>query len=295
MAQTIDQSLVHKLVEEFHLLRRMLQHIVYHIFQHALRQHHVIGQICEGDLRLNHPEFRRVTGSVGVLRPEGRSKGVDVLEGHGEGLAVQLAAHRQVRRFSEEVLGEVHRAVLGLGYIAKIHRGNLEHLSGTLTVTAGNQRCVHIDKIPLLEKFVDRVGDQRAHPEHRLEGVGAGAQMADGPQILERVALLLQRVIRCGRSLHHHLGGLDLEGLLCLGRQRYHSGHDNRGTHVQFADGGKIIEFISVNDLQRFKERTVAQHHETECLGIPDAPHPAADGHFLAGIFLLMMIQISHV
>ena len=88
MIQTIQQPFVDKGVEEIHLLRRFLQHVTDDVFQHALRQRHVIVQIRKGNLRLNHPELRRVAGGVGILRTESRAKGVDIAESLGIGLTV---------------------------------------------------------------------------------------------------------------------------------------------------------------------------------------------------------------
>ena len=43
--QTVDQSLIHKGIEEVHLFRRMLQHIADKVLDHVLCQAHVIIQI----------------------------------------------------------------------------------------------------------------------------------------------------------------------------------------------------------------------------------------------------------
>ncbi len=59
-------------------------------------------------------------GSVGVLGPECRSKGIDILESHGIGLAVKLAAYRKVGGLVEEVLAEVHPALWVFGNIVEV-------------------------------------------------------------------------------------------------------------------------------------------------------------------------------
>ena len=38
-----------------------------------------------------------------------------------------------------------------------------------------------INKALLLEIFMDRIGDQGTDTEHRLERIGPGAQMGNGP------------------------------------------------------------------------------------------------------------------
>ena len=155
----------------------MLQHIVDHIFQHCLRQIHIILQICKCHLRLDHPEFCRVAGRIGILSTEGRSKSINIFKCHRVGLSVELSADRQIGRFSKEILLIIHTAILGARDLVQIHRRHLEHLTGSFAVTSCNDRCVHIDKVTLLEKFVDRIGNQGAHAEHCLKGIGSRTQM----------------------------------------------------------------------------------------------------------------------
>ncbi len=159
----------------------MLQHVADDILQHTLRQHHVVFQIGKGNLRLNHPELCRMAGRIGILRAEGRAKGVDILKGHRVSLPIELAADRQVGRLAKEILGKIHTALCILGHILQIEGRHLEHLPSALAVAPGNQRRMHIDKIPFLEKFVDGIRNQGTHPEYSLKGIRAGAQMGNRP------------------------------------------------------------------------------------------------------------------
>ena len=88
MLQTIDQAFIHERIKEVHLLRRIFQHITDHIFQHAFCQHHIIFQISKSHLRLYHPEFCRMTGGIGILSAESRTKGIDIPERLGKGLTI---------------------------------------------------------------------------------------------------------------------------------------------------------------------------------------------------------------
>ena len=97
----------------------MLQHIGDDVFDHVLGQAHVVLEVGEGNLGLDHPELGGVAGGVGVFGAEGGSEGVDVAEGHGEGLAVELAGDGEVGGLVEEILGEVHLAVLGAGEVVE--------------------------------------------------------------------------------------------------------------------------------------------------------------------------------
>mmetsp|Transcript_188 Transcript_188/g.472 ORF Transcript_188/g.472 Transcript_188/m.472 type:complete len:424 (-) Transcript_188:333-1604(-) len=73
---------------------------------------HIVLERAEGHLRLNHPEFCQVSSGVGILRPERGAKRVDVGQAAGIILPVELTRDRQVRRFSEKVLGVVDGPIL---------------------------------------------------------------------------------------------------------------------------------------------------------------------------------------
>ena len=83
MVQPLDEPLVHKLVKEIHLLRRVLQHIADHMLEHCLRDYHVVRQVRKRHLRLNHPELRRMSGRIGIFRPESRTECIYVLKRKG--------------------------------------------------------------------------------------------------------------------------------------------------------------------------------------------------------------------
>ena len=55
--ESLDQSLVYKVIEKLHLGRRVLEHVVYDVLEHALGELHVILKICKSYLRLDHPEL----------------------------------------------------------------------------------------------------------------------------------------------------------------------------------------------------------------------------------------------
>ena len=132
-----------------------------------------------------------MTGGVGILGTESRSESIYVLECKSISLYIQLSAYGQVYRLTEEVLGVIHFAVFCLRYIVHIQSGHLEHLTGTLTVTAGDQRSMHIDKSSLHEEGMDRISDQGSDTEHCLESIGTCSQMRDGTQILKGMTLFL--------------------------------------------------------------------------------------------------------
>jgi hypothetical protein len=199
MLQPLDETLVHELVEEGHLVGAALHGAADDELNHGLGHIHVALEVGEGHLRLDHPELRRVALGVGVLRPEGGAEGVDVAEGHGEVLRVELAGDREVGGLAEEVLGVVHGAVVLPGRVGDVQRGDLEHLTGALAVAGGDDGGVNVDKAAALEELMDGVGRHAPHPEGGGEQVRPGPEMLDGAQILHRVALFLQGVVRRGR------------------------------------------------------------------------------------------------
>ena len=290
-----DQPLVHELVEKCHFLRRVFQDITDDVFQHAFRQNHIVLQIREAHLRLDHPELRRMTGGVGIFRPEGGAEGINVAEGKGIGFRVKLSAHRQVGGLSEEILAVVHLSVLCLRDIFQIQRGHLEHFSRALTVASRDQRSMHIDKASFLEKAVDGVSRKGADTEYRLKGVGSCAQMGNGAQIFEAVALLLKRIIGRGSALNDNLLRLHLKRLLRSGRLHDGSGYDYRSTHADFGDGREIGKLIGINHLKRLKKAAVIHDKESKGFGIPVASHPASDCHFFSRIAFLFSEQILNV
>ena len=62
--ESLDQSLVHERVEESHLFRRVVENVADDIFQHRLRDVHIVRKIRKRHFRLDHPEFSRMARRV---------------------------------------------------------------------------------------------------------------------------------------------------------------------------------------------------------------------------------------
>ena len=278
--QPLQQTLVEELVEEGHLVRALLQHIADHILHHGFGVIHVIGQIRKGHLGLDHPELGGVAGGVGILGAEGGAEGVDLTEGQRHGLALQLTGHGQVGAAAEEILAEIHLAVLGAGQVVQVQSGHAEHLAGALTVGTGDQWGVHIHKAVLLEELVDGISRGAAHTERRRKGVGAGTQMGHGAQKFHAVALFLQGIIGGAYVQQLHAVGVDLQRLLGAGGQ-YHTAHNlHAGAHAGLGHVLVVFQLGSLeHDLQVLEAGAVAQLNEADVLGIPHGLGPAAHGH----------------
>ena len=93
-----EDVLVDAVVEELHVLGAAFQHVADDALEERLGQGHVVVQVEEGHLRLDHPELGQVARRVGVLGPEGRPERVDLAQRAGEDFRLQLAADGQVGR-----------------------------------------------------------------------------------------------------------------------------------------------------------------------------------------------------
>ena len=226
---------------------------------------------------------------VGILGAERGAEGVNVAERHSEVLGVELAGDGQARLLAEEVLAVVDLAVLRAGRVLKVERRHLEHLARALAVGAGDDGGVDVDEAAALEELVHGIGRRAANAEGRGEEVRARAQVLDGAQVFDAVALFLQGIVGRRHTLDLDLRCLDLERLLGLGRQHDRAAHDQRGADVLRGDLLIIGKRICVHhDLQIAEARAVIQLDESEGLHIADGLRPAAYGDACAAVLLFV-------
>lgn len=209
---------------------------------------------------------------------EGGTEGVDISEGHGEVLGVELAGDGQAHVLAEEVLSPVDGAVLGAGRIRHVESRDAEHLARALAVGAGEQRRVDVDEAAALEELVYRRRRDAADAEHGGEQVRPRPEMLDGAQEFHAVALLLQRVIRRGGALHRYFRSLELKGLLGLGREHERALDYKSRAHVLPRD---LVVIGQIPPLEHYLQALVAgavvELDEAEILHVPYCPDPAAD------------------
>ena len=283
VVQPLEQALVDESVEELHLLRAAFEHRVDDVLDHRLGRVHIVIEIGKGHLRLDHPEFGRVALGIGDLGAEGGAEGVDVAEGEGKVLGVELAGDREVRGLAEEVLAVVHRAVFFQRQVVEIQRRHAEHLARALGVGAGDDRRLGIDEAAALEKFMHGPRRDAAHAEDRGKQVRTRAQMLDRAQKFDAVALFLQRIVRRGHALDGDLVGLEFEGLLGLGREDERSPHDQGSANVLACDLIVIVQSAPLeDDLQRLEAAAVVELGKAEVLHVAHGPDPAAYGDLAA-------------
>ena len=89
-----------------------------------------------------------MTARVGILRTEGRTKGIHITERHGKRFDMQLSGNRQKCFLPKEIL-----LIIGI-----ISGCRLKHFTGTLTIISRNDRCMYVYKALILEKFMNRHG-----------------------------------------------------------------------------------------------------------------------------------------
>ena len=155
-----------------------------------------------------------MTCRVGIFCAEGRSKGINIAKCHRISFSIKLSAHSQIGRLAEEILRIVGLAVFSLGKVVEVKGCDLEHGSGTLTVTRCDQRSVEILESPFVKEFVDGESQCAAHSQHGSERIGAGTQVSYLAKEFQCVALLLQGIafnIGCAvdlKALGLHFAGL---------------------------------------------------------------------------------------
>ena len=122
MVQALEQTLVHKLVEHIELVGAGGHNVLEDVLEHGLGVVHVVVEVGEGHLGLDHPKLGGVARGVGVFGAEGGAKGVHVAKGHGKVLGIELAGHGEACMLAKEVLAPVDLAGRGEGGLKRIEQ-----------------------------------------------------------------------------------------------------------------------------------------------------------------------------
>ena len=213
----------------------------------------------------------------GVFRAERGAEGVNIAERKRKGLAVKLAADGEVCRGAEEILREIHRAVLRARRVGRVKCRDAEHLARTLTVARRDQRGMHIKEAALIKEAVDRLRHHGAHAERGLEGVRARAQMLDGAQIFQRMALLLQRIIARAFPFDGDGLGADLKGLRRIRRKHEFALDGDRAAGIERALDLIIHPILLINDLHGLEAGAVRQFNKADGLARARGLDPAGN------------------
>ena len=103
-AHTLYEAVVVFVVKELEVIHTVVQGILDKVFHEFLRQGHIVVYVVEGHFRLNHPELRKVAGSVGILCAESGAEGVDLTNCSCSKFTFQLAGNGKGGLLPEEVL-----------------------------------------------------------------------------------------------------------------------------------------------------------------------------------------------
>ena len=171
--EALDEGLVDHLVEELQVVLAVVECPLYTILDEVFLEVHQVVHIDEGHLGLYHPELSQVAGRIGVFGTEGGTEGVDGTQGSGSELALKLSADSERSLLAEEIIGIDNLALLVLLQVVEVLGGHLEHLSGTLTVAGGNQRCMEIEEAMLVEIVMDGHRHVMTDAHHGSERIGA--------------------------------------------------------------------------------------------------------------------------
>jgi len=276
LTQGLLHARFHELAEEGHILRAFLQYCLEEIFQKGLGKFHVAVEFTEGHFRFNHPKFCKMAFGVGILGSERGPEGVDVLQGHGIGLALKLPAHREKGFTTEEILGVVDRPILRPRNVVQVQGGHQKLFAGAFCIAGADDRGVYISEPAFLEKLMDGIAERVSHPCHRSEHVRPCPEVGDFPQVLDGVAFLLQRIrIHRAFSDQGDVTTGHLDSLVSAGTFHYRASADNRTAGGDTCQDALICELVFVDDyLQTLQARTVIHLKEAYILAVTLGSHP---------------------
>ncbi len=193
--QTLDESRVNHLVKELQVFAAVVQCPTDAMLDEVLLQCHQVVHIVEGHLRLNHPELGQVARRVAVLGTECRSEGIDLTQSRSTQLALQLTGDGQRCHLAEEIVVVDDAAVLVLLQVVKVLGRNLEHLACALAIGCRDERSMEIVETMLVEVLMDGDGHVVTDAQDCTEQVRAWTKVSLLTQELQRMALLLQRIL----------------------------------------------------------------------------------------------------
>ena len=279
-----EQILIHKLTEKFEVGRAVRARVANEVFHEFLGERHVAIEIAERDLGLDHPKFRGVAGRMGVLRTERGAERVNVGERRRENLRLQLATHSEKGLLRKKVFRDVNRAIFRHRRMREVERRHAKHIARALGVARRDDRRVHAQKIPFLEKLVHRVGEAAAHTKDRAEEIRTRPQVRDLAEELQRVAFFLERVGRISEAEHHHRLRDHLPFLTLALRGHELAADFHRGASVGVKDFGRVVRQLGVgDDLDALEAGTVIELDERKGFGVAAGADPALEEQGVVG------------
>ena len=205
--QTLDQTLVHKLVEELEVIHTMIECPANAELDEVLLEVHEFLLLDEGHFGLNHPELCQVTRGIAVLGAESRTEGIDLTQGHSAELTFQLTGNGEGSLFAKEIIGVVDLTVLVVFEVIQVLGRNLEHLARTFAVRSRDERGMEVEITVLVEIGMDSHSHIMTNTEDGAEGVGTRTKVRDGTEELHTQSFLLQRIfLRISGTVYLEIG-----------------------------------------------------------------------------------------
>ena len=269
--------------KEFDIVAAIVESVAYAVFEEILGKIHVLVDVDKRHFRLDHPELCQMSGCVGVLGTESGTERIDGSKRCCAKLTLELTAHGKRGRLAEEIARVVNRALFGAWKLVEWQCGHLEHSASSLAVARRDKRGVEVIEPALLEIAVYGEGESGTHAQHSREGVGAGTEVRDLTQELQRVSLFLEGIaLGIGGAVKLHFAGLNLDGLpfaLALHKQTVDTDCRTGGERLELLVGeGVHVE----HDLDVAYRRTVVERHELHIFVTAVGTHPSFDTHLLA-------------
>src|SRR5690606_236604 len=165
-------------LELLEVLGAAVERARYDVADELLLEPHVRIRVVPRDLGLDHPELGQVPARLGLLGAERGAEAVDLAEGGGGGLDIQLAGLGEVGAFVEVI--------------------DLEQAGAALADRAGQYRRIDADEVALVEEVVDRLFDLVPDAQDGALLARAEPEVPVVQQEVDAVLLGLYRVILAG-------------------------------------------------------------------------------------------------
>ena len=267
--------LVYHLVQELQIVCTVVQRPAYAIFDEVLGQVHVVIDVVEGHLWLNHPELRQMARRIGVFSPERRSERIDGTERCGPQLTLELAADGERGGLAKEIVAVIYFSLLIFFDIVQVFRRNLEHLAGSLAVAGRYDGRMEIVKAVFVEVAVDGHRHVVAYSEYGAERIGAKPHVSVLAHILERLSFLLHGVFGATSAKYLNGRSLKLHALSASHALHKFSVHAQTGAGGDFSEH-LVVKLVDVgHDLNVLDGRAVVEGDKIDRLASATCSDPA--------------------
>ena len=146
-----------------------------------------------------------------------------------------------------------------------------------------------------MEELVDSVSRLTSHSERRGEQISSGAQVSLFAQELNGMALGLEGVFGCRRTLNLYPCCLYLKGLLHVGSKLNYTLDNKSRADILVSDLVVIVYFFAFKyHLNVFMTASVVEVDKTECLAIAEIAHPTAKNYRFTTEFLGIFINRAY-